>query len=169
MLILFFLCFSFGFSLKPNPHFLSIDYPEPDYNISWRSDCINYAVDVYTYDFNFHQWVVTLNPGESYKMRSYLGASFWAVSPSNIFLGNFTGVLFVPTLRILHRLNFIVHYDASRKPAIGYGESRHFVIRCPDDYLYLCDTCQPYDPNNFLSTSTLTQFGLTLKKPIRYR
>lgn len=150
-LAIFLLTFHLCFSLKPNPNFLAIDYPEPDYEISWRSSCINYPVDVYTYDFDFHQWVVTLNPGETYKMMSYLGAAFWAVSPSDVFLGNFT-----------------VHYDAQRKPAIGHGESRHLVIRCPDDYLYLCDTCQPYDANIPLQPATLNQFGLTLKKPIRY-
>jgi hypothetical protein len=150
-----------------NEKFLAIEYPDPDYNITFRSDCINYDVSIYAYDFGFDQHVVTLSPGEKYAMKSYLGQPFWAVSPSKIFLGNFT-----------------VHWDPEKKPAgislvfyllvftliilVGSGQSRHFVIKCPDDYLYLCDTCEPYDVNVPLTSSVMQKYGLELRKPIPY-
>src|SRR4051794_22189947 len=77
-------------ALVVNDRFLAIEYPNPDYPISFRSACLNYDVAIYTYDFGFDQFVVALSPGERYSMMSYLGQPFWAVSPNQVFLGNFT-------------------------------------------------------------------------------
>jgi hypothetical protein len=99
------------------------EWPEADTSITWRSTCLTYDVKIYGYDFGFDQFVVSLAPGQTYHMMSHLGQKFFALSPQDLFLGNFT-----------------VHWDINR-PATSGGESRHFTIHCPDDYLYLCPAC----------------------------
>jgi hypothetical protein len=99
------------------------EWPEADTSITWRSTCLTYDVKVYAYDFGYDQYVMTLTPGQTAHMLSHLGQKFYALSPQDLFLGNFT-----------------VHWDISH-PVTRGGASRRFTVQCPDDYLYLCPAC----------------------------
>lgn len=55
--------------------------------IDFKSNCINYDVRIYGFDFGYDQHVVNLAPGQSYHMKSHLGQVFFALSPQNIYLG----------------------------------------------------------------------------------
>jgi hypothetical protein len=100
------------------------EWPVAHLPVEFRSNCLTYDVRIYGYDFGFDQHVTNLSPGQTYSFLSHLGQKFFALSPQNIFLGNFT-----------------VHWDSERAPARAGGSSQRFILQCPDDYLYLCPAC----------------------------
>lgn len=124
------------------------EWPEADTPIDFKSNCINYDVRIYGFDFGYDQHVVNLAPGQSYHMKSHLGQVFFALSPQNIYLGNFT-----------------VHWDEKRPKVIGQGSGHHFVITCPDDYLYICPAC---DKQMILTPQIIQEHGFTTRSARGY-
>jgi len=104
------LLLSHAFSLQLGTY-EPIEWPPPTYAIDWKNDCQN-DVSVYAYSWGHDYHVVTLSPGESHEALGHLGHQYFAISPDNRFLGNFT-----------------VHWNPEIPPVTD-GPGRHFLITC---------------------------------------